>query len=60
VDISDLIYLVDFLFNDGPRPACTLEADIDGSGDKNPITVADYEYLRRFMFDDGPPPCDCP
>lgn len=59
IDMSDLAYLVDYLFNDGPRPPCLLEADVDASADKNPITEADMIYLRKYMFEDGPPPPDC-
>lgn len=59
IDISDFVYLVDYVFNDGPRPPCVEEADIDASGDKNPITEADYIYLRNYFFENGPPPPEC-
>lgn len=59
VDIGDFVYLVDYLHTNGPRPPCILEADIDASGDKNPITEADLEYLRKYMYENGPPPPNC-
>ena len=32
IDVSDLTYLVDYLFSGGPPPPCDEEADINGSG----------------------------
>jgi len=56
IDIADLVYLVDFMFNDGPVPPCTGEADMDGSGE---IDIADLVYVVDFMFNDGPAPVAC-
>jgi len=60
IDISDLVYLVDFMFNSGPVPVCTEEADIDGSGGPTPIDIADLVHLVDYMFNSGPPPAACP
>ncbi len=57
IDIGDLIALVDFMFNEGPEPACITEANIDGFGD---IDVSDLIMLVTYMFQDGPPPANCP
>jgi len=59
IDISDLVYLVDFMFNGGPEPPCFEEADIDGSG-AAPIDISDLVYLVDYMFTGGPPPMPCP
>ncbi|MDH4035201.1 MAG: hypothetical protein OEV80_15525, partial [candidate division Zixibacteria bacterium] len=59
IDISDLVYLVDFMFSGGPEPVCFDEADIDGSG-VEPIDIADLVYLVDYMFTGGPPPAACP
>jgi hypothetical protein len=59
VDIADLVYLVDFMFNAGPAPPCFDEGDIDGSG-VAPIDIADLVYLVDFMFNSGPAPPPCP
>lgn len=60
VDISDLLFLVDFSFAipAGPAPGCTEEADIDASGS---IDVSDLLALVDFMFltPPGPPPANC-
>lgn len=58
VDISDLMYLIYYMFHDGPEPECYDEADVynDGSG---PIDITDLLYLIDYMFNSGPalPPC---
>ncbi len=57
IDISDLVYLVDFMFNGGPDPVCIDEADVDGSGE---IDISDLVHIVDYMFNDGPPPVACP
>ena len=59
IDISDLVYLVDFMFSGGPEPSCFDESDVDGSG-VEPVDIADLVYLVDYMFNDGPPPTACP
>ncbi|MCK4462592.1 MAG: SBBP repeat-containing protein, partial [candidate division Zixibacteria bacterium] len=65
IDISDLVYLVDYMFNGGPQPVCWEEANVDGSGDGPPdgpedIDIADLVHLVDYMFNQGPPPVPCP
>jgi hypothetical protein len=59
VDISDIIYLVDYAFGSGPAPACELAADVNGDGS---VDISDLIYLVDFMFGDpaGPAPESCP
>ncbi|MDH3891996.1 MAG: glycoside hydrolase [candidate division Zixibacteria bacterium] len=59
LDISDLVYLVDFMFSGGPEPLCFDEADIDSSG-AEPVDIADLVFLVDFMFNQGPAPGACP
>ncbi len=59
VDIADLVYLVDYMFNQGPVPECFDEGYIDGSG-VEPIDIADLVYLVDYMFNGGPEPPPCP
>ena len=56
VDISDLNYLVDYMFNSGPHPTCPMEANMDGSGG---VDISDLNYLVDFMFNSGPAPVSC-
>ena len=53
IDVSDVIYLVNYLFIDGPEPE-PLEAGDANSDDK--IDIADVVYLINYLFLDGPPP----
>ena len=58
-DIADLIYMVTYMFQEGPPPACMLAIDINGDELPDP-DIADLMYLVTFMFQDGPPPAPCP
>jgi hypothetical protein len=54
INIADLVYMVDYMFNDGPPPPVMAAADVDGSG--GDIDIADLVYMVDYMFNDGPPP----
>ncbi|MCK4626235.1 MAG: SBBP repeat-containing protein [Phycisphaerae bacterium] len=58
IDIADLVYLVDYMFNEGPEPPCWDEGDVDASG-VMPIDIADLVYLVDYMFNSGPEPPPC-
>ena len=66
IDISDLVFLVDYMFTGGPAPECVPEANMDGSdalGDGehlSDIDISDLVYLVDYMFSQGPAPADCP
>lgn len=57
IDIADLIYVVNYMFNGGPPPPIPEEADVTGNGH---IDIEDLVYLVTYMFSGGPPPVDCP
>ncbi len=57
IDISDLIYLVDYMFSGGSEPQCFEEADMNGDGG---IDISDLIYLVDYMFSGGALPHDCP
>ncbi len=52
-NISDLTYLVAYLFQDGTAPPVMPAANVDGAGEVN---VADVTYLVAYLFQGGPPP----
>ncbi len=59
VDIDDIVYLVDYIFQGGPSPVPTLEAaDVNCSGGLGPVDVDDIVYIIAYIFTGGPPPCD--
>jgi hypothetical protein len=57
-DISDLVYLVSYMFQSGPEPSCPDEADINGSG--TGPDISDLVYLVSYMFQGGMAPAPCP
>lgn len=56
-DISDLTYLVEYLWGGGPVPLCPSEGDVNGSGG---IDVSDVSYFVDYLFGGGSDPADCP
>jgi len=63
VNISDITYLVDFLFGipTGPAPSCQEEGNTNGDIDEK-VNVSDVSYLIAYLFGipAGPPPPGCP
>lgn len=60
IDISDLVFLVTYAFQDGIEPLCIEEANIDGSVGEPYIDISDIVWLVDYMFQDGLPPAVCP
>ncbi|MDX9857468.1 MAG: CHRD domain-containing protein [candidate division Zixibacteria bacterium] len=58
VDLSDLIYLVNFLFLGGPSPTCVASANTNGDVGCN-VDLSDLIYLVNFLFLGGPSPAPC-
>jgi hypothetical protein len=54
IDIDDVVYLLQYIFADGPAPQPVVEVgDTDSSG---AIDIDDVIYLILYIFADGPPP----
>ncbi len=70
-DIADLIYMVSYMFQNGPNPPCDepfspgcpvnyfAETDVNGDYTCYP-DIADLIYLVTFMFQNGPALVPCP
>ena len=58
IDISDLVYLVDYMFSGGAVPSCDVEANIDADAGGT-IDISDLVSLVDFMFSGGPAPLAC-
>ncbi|MCB2229104.1 hypothetical protein KQH82_00170 [bacterium] len=56
IDLSDLIYLVNYLFGGGPPPPCPSSANINGTGG---VDLSDLIYLVNYLFSGGPAPARC-
>ena len=56
IDIADVVYLINYLFIDGPAPDPLDAGDANCDGT---VDIADVVYLINYLFIDGPPP-GCP
>ncbi len=56
IEINDIVYLVNFMFHEGPAPPIMCQCDVDGNGIGPDI--ADLIYLVDYMFQGGPPPVE--
>ena len=57
IDITDLTYLVSYMFRGGPPPLCFEHGDVNASG---AIDVVDLTALVDYMFRSGPAPMPAP
>lgn len=57
IEVTDLVYFVDYQFRNGDAPACLDEADIMVDG---VIDVADLVFMVDYQFRNGDAPPDCP
>lgn len=58
VNITDAVYLIQFIFNSGPSPQPLLSGDANCDG---LVNITDAVYLIQFIFNGGPAPCElCP
>jgi hypothetical protein len=73
LDVSDLVYLLNYLYDNGPEPVPFVDqADVNASGPygvcnctaldfncpRNNVDVADLVYLINYVFKNGPAPLD--
>ena len=58
INISDLTFLIDYLFRSGPDPLPVMESG-DANCD-NYVNIADLTFLVDHLFRAGPPPPLCP
>ncbi len=57
LDISDLVYLINYLFLNGPEPLPYADqGDVNADGIVN---IGDVVHLLNYVFINGPPPIDC-
>ncbi len=51
--MNDIVFIINYLYRDGPAPTPMEAADVDMSGSVN---VADIAYLVNYMYKSGPRP----
>jgi hypothetical protein len=54
VNVGDVVYLVTFLYKDGPAPAPMKAGDANCDGE---VDVGDVVYLVNYLYRGGPAPC---
>jgi hypothetical protein len=54
VGLSDVVYLINYLFRSGPAPNPPESGDVNC--DDN-VGIVDVVYLINYLFNSGPPPC---
>lgn len=58
VNISDVVFLINYIFSGGPAPSPLAAADADCTGI---VTISDAVYLIGYIFSGGAAPCAaCP
>jgi len=55
VDIDDVVYLIDYVFQSGPEPIPLASGSVDCEG---VIDIDDIVYLINYLFMGGKAPCD--
>jgi len=53
IDISDITYMVTYLFEGGPSPVTVQAGDVNANATTN---ITDLTYLVDYLFNGGPPP----
>jgi len=54
VNIADVVYMVNYLFTNGPAPDPIQAGDVNLDG---VVNIADVIYLVNYLFTNGPAPC---
>ncbi len=55
INVGDIVYLVNFVFNDGPAPITERAGDANADGNVN---IGDAVYICQYIFHDGPAPLE--
>jgi len=53
VNVSDAVYLINYIFIGGMAPYCMQEGDANADGTVN---ISDAVYIINYVFLDGPAP----
>ncbi len=54
INVSDLVYMVNYIFAGGPAPQDSSQGDINCTGQ---MDIADAVYMVNYIFASGPAPC---
>ncbi len=58
ISVTDVVYIINYIFAGGPAPVPTMAADCDCN---SLLNISDAVYLINYIFSGGNPPCtNCP
>ncbi len=55
VDVADAVYIINYVFKEGPEPDPLCQGDANGDG---PTNVGDGVYIINYVFKAGVPPVE--
>lgn len=56
INVGDAVYIITYIFREGPAPPCEAAADANADGK---INIGDAVYIITYIFREGPAPM-CP
>ena len=56
IDIGDVVYLINYLFKNGPGPIPMLS--VGDCNDDGTLDISDVLHLINYLYKNGTPPCD--
>jgi hypothetical protein len=54
INLGDLVFIINYLFKNGPAPDPITVADVNCDGK---INLGDLVYLINYLYKGGPAPC---
>jgi hypothetical protein len=54
IDVSDMVYLINYCYKEGPAPNPLLKGDVTADG---LVNAKDIIHLINYLYKNGLPPC---
>ena len=56
VELSDVVYIINYLYKVGPAPECDPVTDCGDVNNDEIVDISDVLYLINYLYKSGPPP----